>query len=102
LKFVRNFSFVVFVLFLYYFLLRENKDEFITEFSSAIGFAPGFTLINMFSDILDIFTPGASKASGAATQHSGQISKILDVLTTSYQTNKCITLTFRCYPIIYY
>ena len=54
----------------------------VTGLSSAVGFSPGFSLLTWVSSLMDIFTPGAGKASGAATaQFSSQLQKILEVTT---------------------
>jgi hypothetical protein len=61
--------------------IDRNDDDFIKGFSGDIGFAPGFALITYMNNIMDILTPGASKASGASQQFSSQAMKVLEVTT---------------------
>ena len=62
--------------------IDRNDDEFVRGLSNALGFAPGFSLLTWVSSLMDIFTPGAGKASGAGTaQFSSQLQKILEVTT---------------------
>lgn len=59
-------------------MLDRPDDEFVKALSASVGFAPGFALITWSANIMDIFTPGASKASGSSTASSAQILKILE------------------------
>ena len=62
--------------------IERNDEEFVKGLSNAIGFAPGFSILSWISNIMDIFTPGAGKASGAGTaQFTSQLQKILEVWT---------------------
>jgi len=62
--------------------IDRNDEEFVKGLSNAIGFAPGFSILSWISNIMDIFTPGAGKASGAGTaQFTSQLQKILEVWT---------------------
>ena len=62
--------------------MDRNDEEFVKGLSNAIGFAPGFSILSWISNIMDIFTPGAGKASGAGTaQFTSQLQKILEVWT---------------------
>ena len=59
-------------------IIDRADDEFIKGLAASIGFAPGFALLTWISSVMDIFTPGASKASGSSTASSAQILKILE------------------------
>ena len=62
--------------------IERNDEEFVKGLSNAIGFAPGFAILSWISNIMDIFTPGAGKASGAGTAaFTSQLQKILEVWT---------------------
>ena len=60
-------------------LLDRNDDEFVKGFSSALGFRPGFAFLTIVSQLLDVITPGASKATGSQSQFGSQINKVLEV-----------------------
>jgi hypothetical protein len=59
-------------------IIDRTDDEFVKGLAATVGFAPGFALITWLANIMDIFTPGASKASGSSTASSAQILKILE------------------------
>ena len=62
--------------------IERNDEEFVKGLSAALGFTPGFSLLTWVSSLMDIFTPGAGKASGAGTaQFSSQLQKILECTT---------------------
>ena len=62
--------------------IERNDEEFVKGLSNAIGFSPGFSILTWISNIMDIFTPGAGKASGAGTAaFTSQLQKILEVWT---------------------
>ena len=67
--------------------IDRNDEEFVKGLSAALGFSPGFSLLTWVSSLMDIFTPGAGKASGAGTaQFSSQLQKILEVTTDALVT----------------
>jgi len=59
-------------------MLDRNDDEFVKALANAVGFAPGFALLTWISNLMDVFTPGASKAAGSSSATSTQILKILE------------------------
>ena len=59
-------------------IIDRTDEEFVKGLAASVGFAPGFALITWLANIMDIFTPGASKASGSSTASSAQILKILE------------------------
>jgi len=59
-------------------MLERSDDDFIRSFTTTLGFKPGFALLTWLSNIMDIFTSGAGKASGSSTATSVQILKILE------------------------
>lgn len=59
-------------------LMERSDEEFVKGLAEDLGFAPGFAFLNFVGNIMDVFTPGASKAT-STTQATQQVSKILEV-----------------------
>lgn len=64
-------------------LVDRNDDEFIKGFSNLLGFKPGFSFLTFVSQLLDIVTPGASKATGSQSQFGTQLNKIFEVTSSA-------------------
>ena len=61
----------------------RSDEEFVKGLSQQVGFTPGFGLLTWINSIMDIFTPGASKATGASQAFGGQIAKILEITSAA-------------------
>ncbi len=47
-------------------LIDRSDDEFMAGLTSKVGFFPAFQFLNHISSLMDVFTPGAGKASSSS------------------------------------
>jgi hypothetical protein len=65
-------------------IIDRSDEDFVKGLAEELGFAPGFSFLNFIGNIMDVFTPGASKAT-TNTNAPQQVQKILEVTSNALE-----------------